>query len=610
MSDKRDENRTKKEKDPIGIFYMIRKTYPMVFRANPGYYIFNQTLSVFHGISIGVNVLVTQFFFDAVFDASGMSDRAAAIRAVAIGLAVFAACKIIQETLNAVHNFTTSQQFVRVRGHMQLEINNQSALIDPVEYENPKRLDDIEKAGNGLDTAIMFHFTTSTLLTFYTPYFIFMGIYLTSLQPALLFSLLFIFVPVLIAQVLRSAVFSKLEDESAPLRREFGAYQDAASGRGFLKETRLLGAFAHLKGLLDASVRSLNAAVWKANKRSALIDLGFNTLSLMGYGGILWLLVHYLLNGDISVGAFAAVFGSIGLMFAIMEEIIRSHIGNIADNFGQIRNFLRFLEIQSDNRPSVELISDSAIVLSDVTFRYPNAEKDSLRNINLAVNAGETIAIVGENGAGKTTLVKLLTGLYKPTEGSVKIGGHDTNDVNYKSLFENLSGVFQKYQRYALNLRENIAISDFAAGQNQAKTERILHENNVDKDDKDVFPDGLDTMLSREFDGVELSGGQWQRVAIARGFYRDSHLIVLDEPTAAIDPIEESAIYKKFVEASRGKTAIVVTHRLGSARIAEKIIVMQEGEIAETGSHDELMQSGGEYARMYASQSDWYDGEA
>ena len=318
----------------------------------------------------------------------------------------------------------------------------------------------------------------------------------------------------------------------------------------------------------------------------------------------MFLLVKYLLDGEISVGAFAAVYASIGKLFSQMEETIRGRIGGIANGLGQIRNFLRFLDIPSDNRSTQSVNKKEGITVANVSFRYPNADMDSIKNINLTIKPGETIAIVGENEAGKTTLVKLLTGLYKATDGIVKIGDTDVAAINYRSLFDSISGVFQKYQRYALTLRENVQISDFSDICETNKIEKTLAENHIDKN---TFPNGLETMLSREFDGVDLSGGQWQRIAIARGFYRNSDIIVLDEPTAAIDPIEESAIYKKFVEVARDKTAIIVTHRMGSAKIAERIVVMKNGEIIEIGSHDELMCKSGVYADMYNSQAIWYD---
>jgi ATP-binding cassette subfamily B protein len=595
----------KKEKDPINIFYMIKKIYPICFKSKPSYYIANQAVSVIHGVSHGANVMVAQLFFDAVYRASTGSET---VGGVIAALFIFVAVRLATDLLNAVHNFTHMVQWKRVLGFMNSEINKKSALIDPVEYENPKRLDDINKAANGADSAIHFHIATSTVLSFYLPYFIFMGFYLTALKPTLILCLLFVFAPVLTAQILRSSVFSKLEDKVAPIRREFGAYNDAACGKGYYKETKNLGSFRYLKSLLEDSVKSLNAAVWGANKRSALIDFGFNTLSLLGYGGIMFLLVKYLLDGEISVGAFAAVYNSIGMLFAIMNEVISKHLGTLANNFGQIRNFLRFLDMPSDNREHLSISKKEGISLIGAGFRYPNAEADSLADISLDIAPGETLAIVGENGAGKTTLTKLITGLYKPTAGSVRIGGTDTSQASYSSLFENVSGVFQKYQRYALTLRENVQIADFGDEGGDGKIGRKLAENHIGHGDKDTFPEALDTMLSREFDGVDLSGGQWQRVALARGFYRDSDLIVLDEPTAAIDPIEESAIYKKFVEIAEDKTAIIVTHRMGSAKIARRIVVMREGKIAEIGSHDQLLLLGGLYAHMYSAQAGWYNG--
>ena len=593
------ENR--KEKDPINIFYMAKKIYPMIVKSNPSFYFVNHGLAILHGISVGVNIMLSQKVFDAVYNvAIGKS----VVNDVIFALVLFVFFKLATEIFDAVYNYTSHVKWGKAVGFMNAQINKKSELIDPVEYENPKRLDDINKAANGAESAMQYEFLISMVFTFYLPYFIFMGFYLHNLKPTLILCLLFIFVPVLISRILRSFVFSKLEDKSAPIRRELDAYKDAACGKSFYKETRNLGSFRYFKNLIISTIDSLNLAIWGANKKSALIDLGLNTLSLLGYGGILFLLVKYLLDGEISVGAFAAVYASIGMIFDMMNKVMNMTLGNLANNFGQIRNYLRFLDIQSDNGADLKISKKDGITIENVSFKYPNAEQDSLKNIYLTVKLGETIAVVGENGAGKTTLVKLLTGLYKPTEGSVKIGETDINNISYKSLFESVSGVFQKYQRYAMTLKENVQIADFTS---ENKVDETLEKNNIQKNNTDIFPNGLDTILSREFGGVDISGGQWQRIAIARGFYRDSDIIILDEPTAAIDPIEESAIYKKFIEIAKNKTAVIVTHRMGSARIAERIVVMKDGEIAEIGSHDELVNANGIYTNMYNTQAGWYN---
>ena len=241
-----------------------------------------------------------------------------------------------------------------------------------------------------------------------------------------------------------------------------------------------------------------------------------------------------------------------------------------------------------------------------MSFSYPGSETKAVEHVNLTIKPGETIAIVGQNGAGKSTLVKLLTGLYLPTEGTVEIGGIDSRKISSHSIYRGITGIFQKYQRYKLTLQENVQISDLQT-QDQQHLETAVKKADLELD-HETFPQGYDTMLSREFDGVDLSGGQWQRVALARGFYRVHDLVVLDEPTAAIDPLEETRIYEKFAELSKDKTAVIVTHRLGSAKIADRIVVMDQGRIVAIGTHDQLMRERGKYAEMYQAQAQWYVG--
>jgi ATP-binding cassette subfamily B protein len=269
-------------------------------------------------------------------------------------------------------------------------------------------------------------------------------------------------------------------------------------------------------------------------------------------------------------------------------------------NIAPAINFLRFLDLPEHKGEDGALNASESIVFDNVTYTYPGALKPAVSGLSFKIGPRDTIAIVGENGAGKTTLVKLLMGLLLPDSAEVTIGRRSTLKASPGSLFGGQSAVFQNYQRYWMTLSKNIRISE-------TKKEAPPDEAAAKADlSADSLPDGMDTVLSKEFGGIDLSGGQWQRVAIARGLYRSHDFIVLDEPTAAIDPIEETKVYEEFAKMSKGKTAVIVTHRLGSARIANRIFVLDGGHIDDVGTHEELVAAGGLYARMFKAQAQWY----
>ena len=249
-----------------------------------------------------------------------------------------------------------------------------------------------------------------------------------------------------------------------------------------------------------------------------------------------------------------------------------------------------------------------SIILDHVSHVYEAGtamEFAALKDINLVIPDGQFIGLIGHTGSGKSTLVRLIAGLYDPKSGSVMRNGTDTRTLSMRALTARTSAVFQKFQRYQMTLGENIIISDRLRHCGDEELDRVCGMAGVDKEDE-VFLCGYDTMLSREFDGVDLSGGQWQRTAIARGFFRDHDLIILDEPTAAIDPYEETRIYNRFAEIARNKSAVIVTHRLGSVKLADRILVMSKGRAVQIGTHEELIAREGEYKRLYEAQEQWY----
>nr|WP_246427788.1 ABC transporter ATP-binding protein [Paenibacillus phyllosphaerae] len=246
------------------------------------------------------------------------------------------------------------------------------------------------------------------------------------------------------------------------------------------------------------------------------------------------------------------------------------------------------------------------IDLVNLSFSYPGANVDTLKNINLKIKKGEKIAILGGNGSGKSTLVNCLLGLYHPTKGSIYINGELLTSENLPSYRTAISAVFQDYYRYKLSIRQNVAVGDLSKENNEDLIELLLSGVGLFEEVKKMKK-GINSLLGKEFtNGFELSGGQWQRLAIARGLINDSKLLIIDEPTSALDPLAEMEIMTRFFELNEDKTTVLITHRLGPVKYADRIIVLDSGVIVEEGNHEQLLMLNGLYSAMYLAQSQWY----
>ena len=588
----------------ISVFKITKFALKIFIKTQPKFFALMIFLSIPHSFMHTCATLVfSRWFFDT---AAGVITGGEPISRAYLIIAAAGCVFIIREIMECIFNFLFNTKLFHKPGlEMKKIIHAKMARIDPVCFEDTNLHDIVEKVEVGAG-GISDMLGYIAVLPVYLTYFIFMGFYLGSLQPYLIWIIAFAFIPTLLCQIVKIGVIAKFEDKAAPIRREYNYYGQTITDRLYYKETRKLGAYRFFLVRLLDSMRRLGKAEWGRSTKINFIELGTNIVTACGYAGILYMLVTALISGDITAGAFAAVLANIGKVFDWMDDIIDEGVGDFAVGAGKARNFLRFTELPERGGIDAAPDFDSGITAKNISFEYPNAEHKSIDDISLEIKPGETIAVVGANGAGKTTLVRLLTGLYAPASGTVNLNGMDTSAVNSKSLFGGISGVFQHFQRYQMTLDENVRISDYSNG---GEPDTVLFESGVDYKNGGTFPDGKETMLSREFDGVDLSGGQWQRIAIARGLYRRHNVIVLDEPTAAIDPIEESRIYREFVKISKGKTAIIVTHRLGSTKIADRVIVMDKGRIINIGSHDELLKKCGLYSEMFNAQAVWYESE-
>ena len=334
--------------------------------------------------------------------------------------------------------------------------------------------------------------------------------------------------------------------------------------------------------------------------------LSGNLTRVAAIGNIIIMLVFFM-NGHISIGAFIAVSGM--LFSSIYNEFggatfvykwAPMHI--LGFNF-----YDKFFKL-SDESPGNDqtLPGNFDIEFKNVWFRYPGTDRDILKGLSFSVKAGEKASIVGENGEGKTTMIKLLLGLFTPDKGEILVGGKSLEAYPLEMRAKIFGPVFQNFQRYSITLQENIGIGNIAEIDNMEKVTDAAKKGSA-HNFAESFADKYQTLLGKDFDGgTDLSGGQWQRIAIARAFMGNKPVLLLDEPTSQLDPMAEADLYKEFAEMATGKTAIFITHRLGSTMITDNILVIGQGVLKESGNHDTLMAKNGIYAEMFNAQKQWY----
>lgn len=582
------------------VLYVISRTIRYAIQVAPWAMAATFCIAILHSLFQASSIILYKMFFDKV--QAGISGEASFANILLfIGLVSLAEIGIL--IFHGIYNLFC-QDFLgkKLHGYIRYKMNLKAEKIDLIKFEESALFDNINKALNSIESSVSSCLSIVGILTYYIPFFLVLLFYFMSLQPKLTLILLATFLPVIISNFLKTKIHIANEEKVANIRRKINYYNSCITSRQYFKETRLLGAFSFFYDLYKMSISLYNKAQMRAQYKVFGLDFSTRVVRLMGYIGTFVLLFYSMVYGEISVAALGAIFISIEKLNGITDELVSS-IGESYKQAALARFFYEFMDTPERKGKNDHLNKANDIRLDNVSFRYPMADKNSLENINLNIRKGETIALVGENGAGKTTLAKLIMGLYAPSEGKIYIGDKDLSEYSYSSLNNSISSVFQNYQRYQITLKDNISISDISI-EDDARAVEVARKVGVPID---KMPDGMDTLLSREFNGIDLSGGEWQRIAISRGIFRDHNLIVLDEPTAAIDPLEENKLYNVFFHLVKGKTAVLVTHRLGSVRIADRIIVMDNGKIVEDGTHEELLDKQGLYATMWKAQKEWYE---
>jgi len=527
---------------------------------------------------------------------------------VLVTILLLGGVNIINTLMNAGMNISYEYLAKLTTARMTENMVKKAGRLDLIRFESSELFDGIEKANTGRGRGFDAMETVLCSLIFHGGYFLFLALYLIRLEPLLVLGIFGAFLPVAVSRAIRASAFYNAENKVAPLRREFGHYEACLTDRAYFKETRTTGAVPFFRRKYNDTINAYNREMWQTELRTGTIDLGLKVLTLAGYVGLLLLLVRFVLQGRISPGLFGAVYFAMDSIFKWFEELF-DRLGFAFENAAYGGNYMDFLQTPERKQGNAFAPRNGSIELKQVRFRYPGTEKNAVEAVTLTIQPGESVAIVGENGAGKSSLVRLISGLYCPDSGSVHASGTDLQEVADITRYHGLSAVFQSYQRYRMTLLDNVRIAEPSKDRDVTTDDRSRASVALDQagfGGSQAAAIGLEVMLSREFGGIDLSGGEWQRVAIARGLYRLHDTIILDEPTAAIDPLEEDRVYRMFLDAARGKIAIIVTHRLGLARIADRILVMEQGRLVQDGSHETLIAVDGLYARMFRSQAAWY----
>ena len=428
--------------------------------------------------------------------------------------------------------------------------------------------------------------------------------------PWLIVLLLVALVPAFLGEFHFNAQSYAVNYQWTPERRELDYLRQVGASAQNAKEVKSFG----LNGFLIERYRVLSQSIYAANRRIALRRAGwgglFTTVGTIGYYAAYVIIAYRTVSGDFSVGDLTFLSASFRRLRNLLESLLVG-FSQVAGQALYLDDLFSFFRIEPEilsppnPRPFPHPIREG-FVFEDVGFRYPEAERWAVRHLSFTLRAGEVLALVGENGAGKTTLVKLLSRLYDPDEGRILLDGHPLADYDLEELRLNIGVIFQDFVRYYLSAADNVAVGRIDAREDHARVVEAAHRSMADEVIAKL-PRGYEQMLGKLFkSGVDLSGGEWQKIAIARAYMRDAPLLILDEPTAALDARSEFEVFQRFKELSQGKTAVIISHRFSTVRMADRIIVLDGGRIEEIGSHADLLAANGHYAELFELQAAGY----
>jgi ATP-binding cassette subfamily B protein len=484
-----------------------------------------------------------------------------------------------------------------------------ASRLDLIRYEDPLFYDKMERARvQGTDRVVLIQMTGRLVQEFITT--ISFASAIVFFSPWLFVFLIVCVVPAFLGETHFAFLGYSLNFEQTPAKRQMEYLRILGGSRESAKELKLFGLGPFLvqryKGLSDKlHLQNVGLA-----KRKLLFGTMLTCLGTLGYYGAYGYVIYLAVTGSLTLGKLTLLAGAIAGASTNIQSLFTTFSG-IADQSLFLTDLVEFFAVKPKilSKPGALLAPRpicQGIEFRNVSFSYPGNRRRVLSNINLRLDPGERIALVGANGQGKTTVVKLLTRLYDPSEGQILLDGIDLREYDLDDLWREIGVIFQDFMHYEMTASENIAVGRIEDANNpfriRAAAMKSFAENVIHK-----LPKGYDQLLGCRFEGgVDLSGGEWQKIALARAHLRDAQLLILDEPTAALDAQSEHEVFRRFAELTSGKMALLISHRMSTVRMADRILVMENGGIAEQGPHEQLVKHGGLYAEMFELQAASY----
>lgn len=495
---------------------------------------------------------------------------------------------------------------IRLKENLLPIIAEKVCRIQYRHFEDPEAKDIFHRLGDSPQDIVLSIFDTT--LNFIRDAISILGIAFLFTRISYWFFIIFLIIllPVLWCDYKSTIIIQRMHREQSYADRELGYFDGLLSNKYALHELKIMNSIKYIQKVWNNKAKIVLNEHMKSTIKSQILMLS-STLFLFVFSALLMgMLLNNVIGRVISIGVFVSLVNSIQSIYSISFNLSDS-VTSLSRGSYQIDYFEKFF-LMSETVDGTERFTanEYKIIFDHVDFSYPNMEKRALSDITFKINPGEKICIVGRNGAGKSTIIKLLCGLYQPDSGTIQINGLNINDISVDSMKKIRSVVFQDYFKFFSTIRENVSYSDLDQMFDDSAIGKALTRAQA-ADFIMALPNKLDTHLGNiEDDGVDLSGGQWQKIAIARACFPKSSFIILDEPTASLDPVAESLMYHTFSEVLKDNGYIFISHRLASAKMADRIIVIDDGRIIEDGNHDELMKQQGMYCKMFREQSAWY----